>query len=238
MPINAAHPFLACMTAKQKSEFLTKAQNDACLSGDETAMAAADKQALQDALKASLEDAPKVSKAEFQRATGVPVSEVDLRKAQGEITKRAEAQLNRHGLQLVKTRSCAPNCLLVALLQHATGQYAERLSSSLSTKVEQLRHALVEESRQRHQRGERKAAIKTGDRLHADEPLIPWLAKKAFGDDVRVEFYGADADGNAVNFLSVGEGTRSVQIFDCGGSFKAIIPAKRDESARDAQRYV
>ncbi|MBK4738167.1 hypothetical protein [Noviherbaspirillum pedocola] len=229
MPINATHRFAA---------FLTNEQNRAYESDDKNAMKAADQQALQAALKASQEAAQKTSKAEIQRATGVPVRRVDLRQAQEERTKSAEKHLNEQGFKLVKTRNCAPNCLLVALLQHAFVEYAERLSSSLSTKVEQLRNALVKESRQRVQSGERKTAIKTEDRLDANDPLIPWLATKLFGDKVRVDFFCADADGNAVNFLSVGKGKQSVKIFDCGGSFKAIVPGNYPLRTQDPEPYV
>jgi len=238
MPINGAHRFVASMTEKQRSEFLTKQQNEAYKSGDKNAMKAADQQALLAALKASQEHAPKASKAEVQRATGVPISRVDLRQAQQELTESAEAQLNEQGFKLVKTRKCAPNCLLVALLQHAIGEYAERLSSSLSTKVKQMRDALVTESQRRYNSGDRKAAIKTEDRMDANDPLIPWLAKKIFGHDVLVEFYGPDANGNAVNFLSVGKGKQSVKIFDCGGSFKAIIPGHYPLRTQDPEPYV
>lgn len=101
-----------------------------------------------------------------------------------------------------------------------------------------LRDALIRESGERCKNGQRKAAMKTEDRLDANDPLIPWLVTKLFGDKVRVDFYCADANGNAVNFLAVGKGTRSVKIFDCGGSFKAIIPGHYPLRTQDPEPYV
>lgn len=227
MPIDRTHPFAGYLTSEQDRSYQ---------SGDEKAMAAADARALKDAIEVSLKETPRSCKAVVQRATGVAASAVDPRIAHENLAKSAEADLNRRGFQLVKARNCAPNCLLVALVQHATRKYDEQLSSSLSSQVAQWRDKLVKKSQECCKRGERKAPIGTNDRLHADDPLIPWLVDEILGAELRVDFYCADVDGTAVNFRSAGEGKNSVKIFDCGGTFKAIIPGNQNRHAQHMDR--
>jgi hypothetical protein len=193
-------------------DFVTADQATAYASGDEDAIDAADVCALYDGIQASWEEAT--------RSTS---GALDPRQKQQALSESAQADLERQGYRIIRTRGCAPNCLLVALLQHKIGEYAKFLSSSLRSKVSEWRNKLVDQSRKRNTSGERMESIGRNDRLHADHPLIPWLIESILGDDTRVEFYCADADGKAINHKSIGDGDRTVKIFDCGGSFKAMI---------------
>jgi hypothetical protein len=194
-------------------DFVTADQATAYASGDEDAIDAADVCALYDGIQASL--------AEAKGATRNTSDAINPLQKQQELSESAQADLERQGYSIIRTRGCSPNCLLVALLQHKLGKYVESLSSSLLTKVNEWRNKLVEESKKWDTSGEQ--SIGPNDKLDADHPLIPWLVKSILGDDTRVEFYCADANGKAINHKSIGDGDRTVKIFDCGGSFKAMI---------------
>lgn len=184
------------------NEYLTQAQIDAYRSEDPNAIAAADEQTLQQAIAASTFPAQPCA--------------TPLKEALERANLRAETALEQRGFRLVRNVGNAPNCLLASLLQHAQGNYRERLDPELGKQVAHWRAELV-----RHSRG----TIASGDSLYANDPHLPWLAERILGKDVRVDFWCADADGKPQNFHSIGNGRKAVMIFDRGGHFEAIVAA-------------
>ena len=130
------------------------------------------------------------------------------------ISNKLRNWLNQEGYRIVRNSGGNNNCLLISLLQHATGDY----TSQHSEKAAYYKSILEEQS---------KGDLGRLDSLYSDTPLITALIKRIGQDhgrhDLSVNFCFPDIEGNLAQ-RNVGSGTNPVWIFDQGGHFEAVLP--------------
>lgn len=139
---------------------------------------------------------------------------VDLLRAQSLITNKLRTWFNQNGYRVIPNNGKSNNCLLISLLQHATGDY----TSQHSEKAAKYKSILETQS---------KGDIGLLDPLYSDTPLITALIKRIGQDhghhELSVNFCFPDIEGNLAE-RTVGSGLNPVWIFDQGGHFEAVLP--------------
>ena len=191
-----------------KSEFLSTSQQQALLSGNAKEIEQANEAALAEAIQQSLNEKPvrqknstsqrKITTTEWSAHTK---NNLSLRK-----------WFDENNFLIKPNSGKENNCLLISLLQHATGDY----DSQHSKRAQHYKSILQNIS---------KGTINSFDPLYSDSDWTTFMINKInqdYGTDFSVDFYSADGDGKPA-VLSVGQGKKSVIIFDQGGHFEAVI---------------
>lgn len=149
--------------------------------------------------------------------SGIAATTSERLKAQSAISSKLQTWFSDHGYQVVPNKGRSNNCLLISLLQHATGDY----TSEHHQKASHYKSMLAKES---------GFDIHRRDPLYFDTPLISNLVYrigKDHGRDISVNFCFADADGNYADH-TVGSGKNPVMIFDKGGHYEAVLPPSQN----------
>ncbi len=191
-----------------KSEYLSTSQQQALLSGNAKEIEQANEAALAEAIQQSLNEKPvrqknstsqrKITTTEWSAHTK---NNLSLRK-----------WFDENNFLIKPNSGKENNCLLISLLQHATGDY----DSQHSKRAQHYKSILQNIS---------KGTINSFDPLYSDSDWTTFMINKInqdYGTDFSVDFYSADGDGKPA-VLSVGQGKKSVIIFDQGGHFEAVI---------------
>ncbi len=194
-----------------KSEFLSKSQQQALLSGNAKEIKQANNAALAEAIQHSLNEKP------VHQKTSLPKRKITSAEwsahAKNNLQLRKWFDANNY---LIKPNSGKENnCLLISLLQHVTGDY-----ESQHTKRAQHYKSILQNVS--------KGTINSFDPLYSDSDWTTFMINKINQDydtDFSVDFYSAHGDGKPA-VLRVGEGNNSVIIFDQGGHFEAVITKK------------
>jgi hypothetical protein len=191
-----------------KSEFLSKSQQQALLSGNAKEIKRANDAALAEAIQHSLNEQPTHTKTSSSKRKITP-SEWSAH-AKNNLQLRKWFDANNY---LIKPNSGKENnCLLISLLQHVTGNY-----DSQHTKRAQHYKSILQNVS--------KGTINSFDPLYSDSDWTTFMINKInqdYATDFSVDFYSADTDGKPA-VLRVGQGKNSVIIFDQGGHFEAVI---------------
>ena len=189
---------------------LTAAQVFARETGDPEAMRLANDEALARGIQASLQPASAPPKA--VRAN-VPVDELT---AQRSLIDKLRDWLATHGFDIRRNNGNQNNCLIISMLQHATGDY----HSEHAAQAKHYKKLLVERSG-----GEEKGS----NALFSDDELTRWLIARInrdfFGDRrelyLKFRFVTADLDGKPA-VRTTGEGSRIAGIVDMAGHYEAF----------------
>jgi hypothetical protein len=219
------------MWTKHSSVFISSAQKAAWDSGDSEAIRAADDAVLAQALLNSL--------AEFEATQTVsdPVTEDDLIKVaieeslstntsttptgnrvrydelQTEKTAGMKSWFEKNGFDIVRnTGGGANNCLLISILQHATGNY----DSEHDSEVNAYRKLLMDRDNSIDAYGPLPSSGA------AIEGLIDQILKKT-GKPLRFAIAGPGT-GNEPTFHFYGKGKDYAIIFDQSGHYEAVVP--------------
>ena len=194
-----------------KSEFLSKSQQQALLSGNAKDIKQANDAALAEAIQHSLNETPVHQKTSLSKRK-ITSAEWSAH-AKNNLRLRKWFDENNY---LIKPNSGKENnCLLISLLQHVTGDY----DSQHSKRAQHYKSILQNVS---------KGTINSFDPLYSDSDWTIFMINKInqdYATDISVDFYSADGDGKPA-VLRVGEGKNSVIIFDQGGHFEAVITKK------------
>lgn len=137
----------------------------------------------------------------------------ELLRAQRKISNTLHNWFNQNGYRIVPNSGKNNNCLLISLLQHATGDY----KSQHSEKAAYYKSILEVQS---------KGDIGRLDPLYSDTPIITELIQRIgqdHGREMSVNFYFADAEGNLAE-RTVGSGNNKFSVFDQAGHFEAVLP--------------
>lgn len=142
------------------------------------------------------------------------------------------AWLARHGIETVPNSGSGMNCLLISLLQHATGRYDKASEPELAEEAEKCRMVLKETHPE----------IEESDRmLYADEDAIVSAIAYVnirFGADLDVHWAEPHADGHPVRWLRSGTGEESVAIIRFGNHFEALRSVGGDSrSSSESERF-
>ena len=215
-------------------DFMAASQRDALDSGDAAKIQAADEAALAEAILASLAEkekdnvqyntatqADRADQAGPTEANSVPDASdtrstmADLRQKQWENTDLLRSWLDSSGFDIVKNRGGGHNdCLLISLLQHATGDYR----SEHRAEVKQCRHTLM--ALDPHiKRDTALASMSDGI-----GKLIDWLNEDK-RCDLRVAIVAPALEGEPT-YHFYGNGKRYVVIFDQSGHYEAVVPRR------------
>lgn len=195
---------------------LTAAQIFARETGDPETMRQANDEALARGIQASLQPAstpPKAARAK------VPVDELA---AQRSLIDKLKDWLATHGFDIRRNNGNQNNCLIISMLQHATGDY----HSEHAAQAKHYKKLLVEQSG-----GEEKSS----NALFSDDALTRWLIARInrdfFGDQrelyLKFRFVTADLDGKPA-VRTTGEGTRIAGIVDMAGHYEAFTARTPD----------
>ena len=219
-------------------DLLSAQQLSARASGNAGAMQVADDAALAEAILASLAEqeketvqtdtvtdddllaqAKRESLAQQDDDTAPALSTATWRKLQEKNTKALRDWLDTHGFDVVKNHGGGHNdCLLISLMQHATGNY----DSEHSADVESFRVFLnrLDPSIQRNDAlpGMHEAIRKLVDELN-----------KGKDDKLRIAIVAPGKNGEPT-YHYYGEGTRYAMIFDQTGHFEAVVPRRAHRS--------
>ena len=191
-----------------KSEFLSKSQQQALLSGNANEIKQANAKALAEVVQNSLNEPPTHTKTSASKRK-ISSSEWSAH-AKNNLQLRKWFDANNY---LIKPNSGKENnCLLISLLQHVTGNY-----DCQHTKRAQHYKSILQNVS--------KGTINSFDPLFSDSDWTTFMINKINQDyetDFSVDFYSADTDGKPA-VLRVGQGKNPVVIFDQGGHFEAVI---------------
>ncbi len=191
-----------------KSEFLSKSQQQALLSGNAKDIQQANDAALAEAIQHSLNETP------VHQKTSLPKRKITSAEwsAHAKNNLRLRKWFDENNYLIKPNSGKENNCLLISLLQHATGDY----DSQHSKRAQHYKSILQNVS---------KGTINSFDPLYSDSDWTIFMINKInqdYGTDISVDFYSADGDGKPA-VLRVGQGKNSVIIFDQGGHFEAVI---------------
>ncbi len=129
------------------------------------------------------------------------------------------AWLATHGIETVPNSGAGMNCLLIALLQHATGRYDKEYEPKLADEAQKCR-AVLEQAH---------PEIAELDRmLYADEPAIKTALayiNTRCGANLDVHWVEPHADGHPVRWLRSSTGQDPVAIIRFGNHFEALRSA-------------
>ncbi len=195
---------------------LTAAQIFARETGDPETMRQANDDALARGIEASLapdEAAPKAMRK------NVPVDEMA---AQHSLIDQLREWLSTHGFDIRRNSGNGNNCLIISMLQHATGDY----HSEHAAQAKHYKKLLAERSDNKE---------KTSNALFSDDELTRWLIARInrdhFGDRrelyLKFRFVTADLDGNPA-VRTTGEGARVAGIVDMAGHYEAYTARSTD----------
>ncbi len=191
---------------------LTEAQRFARESADPDTMATADDEALALGIMQSLEDP--ASAATTPRAS-VPGDEISEQRG---LIEKLMRFLQKHGFDIRPNSGMSNNCLIIAMLQHATGDYA----SEHAAKAQHYKRLLCEHS----------AGSEQPNRpLFSDNVLTEWLIDQInhdhFGERkeayLKFQFVTADLAGRPA-VRTIGNGARVAGIVDMAGHYEAFTP--------------
>lgn len=197
-----------------KEDFLTKAQIFAMETGEAETIRLANEDALAMGIRISAEE---IQLAKPMRSgTNLRSIPEDEYTGQLKANEKLRKWFTAHDLQVVPNSGTNNNCLLISLLQHASGNYR-------SEHLEEAKHykAIL-------------ASLSGGDiwlsdSLFEDTHLMARLIDQINQDyesDIRAEFYvGTSSDEPGVR--TTGTGTRPVIIFNQVGHFEAVIPVTK-----------
>lgn len=191
------------------TDYLTPEQQQALRSGDADAKQIADDAALAMGIQASLDEMDKLETATKPRSRTIPEAMLD---AQRSINKKLSNWFADRKMTVVSNQGKNQNCLLISLLQHASGNYQSQHESEASHYKQILT-------------GKSHGQIGKHDALYDDTELMTSLINrinKKYNRDMRVDFYTADLNGNPA-IRSVGTGKKPVIIFNQVGHFEAVI---------------
>lgn len=214
--------------------FLTAQQRAAMDSGDELAMQAADDAAMAEAILASLAEQENLIKHYSNASDAAPVSPgtpatpttegkaastgagmAELVQIQRDNTERLRGWLHANGFDIIKNRGGGHNdCLLISLLQHATGDYRSEHRSDVAYYREYLMGI--------------DPSIDRNDSLPSMSDAIQLLIEKINADKqahLRVAFVAPGLEGEPT-FHYYGSGSRYAIIFDQSGHFDAVVPRR------------
>jgi hypothetical protein len=192
-------------------EGLTAKQKFARESGDPDLIHEADDEALAQGIQASMDPANDVPKSP---RTSIPEEEIA---AQRGIIARLKEWIKTHGFAIKTNNGNQHNCLIISMLQHATGNY----ESSHEDRARFYKQKIVEWS---------KGKEKSSSALHSDDELfrklIDEINKHYFNDCkdqyLRFKIVTADLHGEPT-VREIGEGPRVAGIIDGGGHYEAYV---------------
>lgn len=217
-----------------RSPFLTDQQRAALSSGDSTAMQAADDAALAEAILASLaqqenesvqynavtedelvEQAKRESLAYQGNNAGSASPTISDYEQQMINTEKLHSWLDANGFDVVKNGGGGHNdCLLISLMQHATGDYETEHAAD----VDDCRAFL----------NRLDPTIQRDDALPAMHHAIGKLVDKINNEkncELRIAIVAPGIDGEPT-YHYYGKGTRFAMIFDQSGHFDAVVPRR------------
>lgn len=205
---NSATNSTSTQNPEIKSEFLSKSQQQALLSGNAKDIQQANDAALAEAIQHSLNETP------VHQKTSLPKRKITSAEwsAHTKNNLRLRKWFDENNYLIKPNSGKENNCLLISLLQHATGDY----DSQHSKRAQHYKSILQNVS---------KGTINSFDPLYSDSDWTIFMINKInqdYGTDISVDFYSADGDGKPA-VLRVGEGKNSMVIFDQGGHFEAVI---------------
>ncbi len=189
---------------------LTAAQIFARETGDPETMRQANDEALALGIQASLKPdkvAPKAARHV------VPANELTAQRA---LIDKLRQWLSTHGFDIRSNRGNQNNCLIISMLQHASGDY----HSEHAAQAKHYKKLLGE-----HSGGKEKSS----NALFSDDDLTRWLIAQInrdfFGDRrelyLKFRFVTADLDGNPA-VRTIGDGSRVAGIVDMAGHYEAF----------------
>lgn len=189
---------------------LTNLQIRALESQDAATIAIANDDALAEGILQSLEDPASPEKAV---RSSIPEEELD---AQRELTAKLKEKLQTLDIHCYPNTGHGNNCLIISMLQHATGEY----HSEHTEKANAYRDLLVRESH---------GTERTGVGLYSDNRLARWLINKINQDyfqnkpdkQLAIQFVTAGPDGGPA-VRQIGEGECVVAIADLVGHYEAM----------------
>lgn len=193
----------------QFAEYITPEQQQALESGDVIAQQTADDAALAMGIQASLDEMDKQENTAKAPSRIIPDEALH---AQRSIIGKLRNWFAERKMTVVSNQGKDQNCLLISLLQHATGNYQ-------SQHEEAARHYKKILTKESHE------PIGKTDALFDDTTLITSLIGRInsrYNSDMRVDFYTADLNGEPA-IRSVGTGKKPVIIFNQVGHFEAVI---------------
>lgn len=197
----------------QLADYLTPEQRQALASGNVEAQQMADDAALAMGIQASLDEMDKVKNTEKSATRIVPEQELQARR---EINNKLRHWFTDRHMTIVANQGKNQNCLLISLIQHATGQYDSQHEKAASD----FKDILTKES---------QGQIGKYDALYDDTDLMTALIKRLnenYNCDMRVDFYTADLNGDPA-IRSVGDGKKPVIIFNQVGHFEAVVSGRQ-----------
>ena len=200
------------LTENQMADFLTAEQQHTLASGDAETRLIADDAALVMGIQASLDEMDKTKNTEKPASRTIPDSEFN---ALHIINNKLRNWFADRRMTVVPNQGKNQNCLLISLIQHATGNYKSQHAKAASD----YKDLLIRQS---------QGQIGKFDALHDDSELITALVKRInarYQTDMRVDFYTADLDGNPA-IRSVGDGKKPVIIFNQVGHFEAVVSSR------------
>ena len=228
---------LTNLSSEQMRDFATEAQQTALASGDAAKVREANDRALAEGILASLgsdtsRPAPRPGEPEAQAEPGRPrrqpadPSAVPRRRlppeTEYEAARKQTAQLrdwlNHHGFDVIPNSGGGrSNCLLISLMQHATGNYA----SEHEAEVSELRQALVEQS------GGAESGALFGDT--GSDSSLRWLVNRINRDYAQpgrtlTVWIASSFVDDQPSFLKVGNGELAAMIFESNSHFEAAVP--------------
>lgn len=131
-------------------------------------------------------------------------------------TEKLRAWFTAHHFRVVQNLGENSNCLLISLLQHATGDY----QSEHTRAANDYKALLASQS---------NGANRFSDGLFENTTLIARLIDQInadYGSDISAQFYvGNSSDEPGIH--TVGTGKRPVIIFDQFGHFEAVVPLEK-----------
>lgn len=205
-------PKQSSFTESHIADFLTDEQQLALASGDVEAQQIADDAALAMGIQASLDEMDKVKSTGKSATRSITDSEINTQRRINDQLRNWFADRN---MTVVSNQGENQNCLLISLLQHATGNYHSQHAEAARS----YKDRLVRES---------QGQIGQYDALCDDTALMTALIKRInarYQSDMRVDFYTADLNGNPA-IRSVGDGNKPVIIFNQVGHFEAVVSGR------------
>jgi hypothetical protein len=166
-----------------------------------------------------LQDSPgRIRKATTQKAeTNATASSnyADLLNKTRELNGKLKQWFAANGCQVVRNGGRNNNCLIISLLQLATGELSEHADKAAKVKKWLVETYPDEAMSDKHE-------------LHANTTAIQELIKminREFRSDMRVTFVAANENGHPVRTAVVGDVKNDVVIFDQAGHFEAVVAA-------------
>lgn len=209
-------PKLSGFKESHIADFLTNEQQHALASGDVDAQQIADDAALAMGIQASLDemDKDKSKDKSAEKPTTRTITDSEFN-AQHRINDKLGNWFAVRHMTVVPNQGKNQNCLLISLLQHATGNYHSQHEKA----ARDYKDILTSDS---------QGQIGKYDPLYDDTASITALIKRineTYQSDMRVDFYTADLNDNPA-IRSVGDGKMPVIIFNQVGHFEAVISGR------------